>query len=50
MDENSWKRVADGYMDKWQFPNCLDAIEGKHVRIKTPPMSGSKYHNYKGFF
>jgi len=50
MDLNLWNRVADGFMDKWQFPNCLGAIDGKHIRIKAPPMSGSKFYNYKGFF
>ncbi|XP_071578129.1 uncharacterized protein [Temnothorax nylanderi] len=50
MDENSWKKVADGFLEKWQFSNCIGAIDGKHVRIKAPPMSGSQYYSYKGFF
>ncbi|XP_071579909.1 uncharacterized protein [Temnothorax nylanderi] len=50
MDENSWKKVVDGFLEKWQFPNCIGAIDGKHVRIKAPPMSGFQYYNYKGFF
>lgn len=39
MYRNSWKRVADGFMEKWQFPNCLGAIDEKHIRIKAPPSS-----------
>jgi len=50
MDQSSWKEVSDGFFDKWQFPNCLGAIDGVHIRIKAPPRSGSEFFNYKGFF
>lgn len=45
-----WKMVADEFHSKWQMPNCLGSIDGKHVQIKCPPKSGSKYYNYKGHF
>lgn len=43
-------KVADKYFNKWQFPNCVGAIDGKHCRIKNPPHAGSSYYNYKHFF
>lgn len=50
MDQSLWKKVSDGFFDKWQFPNCLGAIDGVHIRIKAPPRSGSEFFNYKGFY
>jgi hypothetical protein len=32
-----------------QFPNCIGAIDGKHVRIICPKLSGSLFYNYKHY-
>ncbi|XP_064468594.1 uncharacterized protein LOC135380913 [Ornithodoros turicata] len=49
-DVSDWHRIAEGFQRNWQFPNCLGAVDGKHVRIRAPPNSGSMYHNYKDTF
>lgn len=48
--EAEWLAIARGYEERWQFPNCLGSIDGKHVRIVPPPGSGSTFYNYKNFF
>ena len=45
-----WKELADGFLKKWNFPNCVADIDGKDIAIRKPNSSGSLYYNYKGFF
>lgn len=45
-----WLKTAKTYFEKWNFPNCIGALDGKHIEIKCPSNSGSTYYNYKQFF
>jgi hypothetical protein len=44
------EKSARDYEHVWNIPNCVASINGKHVRIKCPKLSGSSYFIYKGFF
>lgn len=45
-----YKQKSAEFAYKWNFPNCILGIDGKHVRIRSPNNSGSLFHNYKDFF
>lgn len=44
--QDIWEENIKGFYEKWQFPNCIGSIDGKHVQIKRPNKSGSMYFNY----
>ena len=44
---NEWMKISNDFESFWNFPNCLGAIDGKHISIKKPMHSGTDYYNYK---
>ena len=44
---DDWKKISEGFYRQWNFPNCIGAIDGKHVVMQAPPSAGSMYYNYK---
>ena len=49
-NEADWKRIEQQFATRWNFPNCIGALDGKHIVITAPFKSGSLFHNYKGTF
>lgn len=47
-NESEWQNLSEDFQNMWDLPNCVGAIDGKHVAITCPPNSGSLFYNYKG--
>ncbi|XP_046855143.1 uncharacterized protein LOC124448176 [Xenia sp. Carnegie-2017] len=41
--ESDWKKVSKDFEDRWNFPNMLGAIDGKHVQMFAPAVSDANY-------
>ena len=48
--KNGWEKISDDFLEFWNIPHCIGAIDGKHVAMRKPAFSRSLWHNYKGFF
>lgn len=49
-NKDAWIKISDGFKKHSYFPNCIGAIDGKHIRIIKPAESGSLFFNYKKYF
>ncbi|XP_049451175.1 uncharacterized protein LOC125900317 [Epinephelus fuscoguttatus] len=48
--KDDWRDIAKEFQQRWNFLNCVGAIDGKHVVIQALASSGSQFYNYKGTF
>ncbi|CAP26870.2 Protein CBG06585 [Caenorhabditis briggsae] len=44
-----WRDIKETFVRRGLL-KCIGAIDGKHVRVKAPPNSGSLFFNFKKFF
>jgi hypothetical protein len=35
INQNTWLKIANDFAKKWNFPNCIGAIDGKQVQIQV---------------
>jgi hypothetical protein len=48
-NEGKWRSIAEGFNKHADFPNCVEAVDGKLIRIEKPERCGSLYVNYKHY-
>jgi hypothetical protein len=48
--EEQGKAITEDLWNIWKFPNCIGAVDGRHVNIEAPANSGSVCFNYKKTF
>lgn len=49
-NEKKLLSISEAFYKKWNFPNVIGALDGKHFAVQCPPNSGSQFFNYKGFY
>jgi len=45
-----WRNISARFASRWNFQNCVGALDGKHIALACPAKSGSIYYNYKKYF
>ena len=44
----SLRRIVDGFVSKWDFPQCTGAIDSSHIPIIDPTENLVDYYNRRG--
>lgn len=44
-----WEQIAAEFYEEYGFPNCIGALDGKHVAFRPSKEDGAHYYNYKCF-
>lgn len=45
-----WEKISLDFETNANFPHCIGAVDGKHIRIICPRLSGSMFYNYKQYY
>uniref|UniRef100_A0A674BAI2 DDE Tnp4 domain-containing protein n=1 Tax=Salmo trutta TaxID=8032 RepID=A0A674BAI2_SALTR len=48
--EETWRHISQEFNEKWDLPNCLGLVDGKHIMITKPANSRSRFFYNKGTF
>ena len=48
--KEDWLEIAEPVHQKTDFPHCVGAVDGTHIRICKPDKSLLQFFNYKSYF
>ena len=48
--KEEWLEISSTFEELWDMPHVIGYLDGKHIGIECPKLSGTVYHNCKGFF
>ena len=48
--KEEWLEISSKFEELWDMLYVIGFLDGKHIRIECPKLSGTVYHNYKSFF
>lgn len=48
-DRSDMEKISEQFKTKTSLPNCVGAMDGKHIRIQCPYNAGSQFYNYKNY-
>ena len=48
--ERDWQKIEEGFRKRWHFPNCIGALDGKHISIRSPPSQEVSFSTTKATF
>ncbi|XP_066581140.1 uncharacterized protein [Prorops nasuta] len=49
-EKEDWRNNVEGVWARWNMPNCLGSIDGKHIRLSFPSNSDSLFFSYKKYY
>ncbi|KAJ8961339.1 hypothetical protein NQ314_005950 [Rhamnusium bicolor] len=47
--EDDWLNISEGFYNKINFPNCLSAVDGKHIRLENQTRQPLNFLNFKKY-
>lgn len=45
-----FENISSDYVNRWNIPNCIGAVDGKRINIQSRKKSGTEFFNYKKCF